>query len=90
MKSDLYQQSLLTLLDLSPSQIQDLVDDAAMLKAAKARGEEVTHLKGKNIALIFEKTSTRTRCAFEVAAFDQGAQVTYLGRAAAKLATKKP
>ncbi|WP_025739528.1 ornithine carbamoyltransferase [Salinivibrio socompensis] len=89
MKSDLYQQSLLTLLDLSPSQIQDLVDDAAMLKAAKARGEEVTHLKGKNIALIFEKTSTRTRCAFEVAAFDQGAQVTYLGPSGSQIGHKE-
>ncbi|WP_025674459.1 ornithine carbamoyltransferase [Salinivibrio socompensis] len=89
MKSDLYQQSLLTLLDLSPSQIQDLVDDAAMLKAAKAKGEEVTHLKGKNIALIFEKTSTRTRCAFEVAAFDQGAQVTYLGPSGSQIGHKE-
>ncbi|OOF12504.1 MULTISPECIES: ornithine carbamoyltransferase [unclassified Salinivibrio] len=89
MKSNLYQHSLLTLLDLSPSQIQDLVDDAAMLKAAKANGEEVARLKGKNIALIFEKTSTRTRCAFEVAAFDQGAQVTYLGPSGTQIGHKE-
>lgn len=89
MKSDLYQQSLLTLLDLSPSQIQELVNDAEMLKAAKAKGEEVARLKGKNIALIFEKTSTRTRCAFEVAAFDQGAQVTYLGPSGSQIGHKE-
>ena len=50
------------------------------LKEDKRSGREIPGLKGKNIALIFEKTSTRTRCAFEVAAFDQGANITYLGR----------
>ncbi|OOE95095.1 ornithine carbamoyltransferase [Salinivibrio sp. AR640] len=89
MKSDLYQQSLLTLLDLSPQQIHDLIDDAAVLKAAKACGEETPQLTGKNIALIFEKTSTRTRCAFEVAAFDQGAQVTYLGPSGSQIGHKE-
>ncbi|WP_021022649.1 ornithine carbamoyltransferase [Salinivibrio costicola] len=89
MKSDLYQQSLLTLLDLSPQQIHDLIDDAAALKAAKACGEETPQLTGKNIALIFEKTSTRTRCAFEVAAFDQGAQVTYLGPSGSQIGHKE-
>ncbi|WBA08977.1 ornithine carbamoyltransferase [Salinivibrio kushneri] len=89
MKSDLYQQSLLTLLDLSPQQIHDLIDNAAALKAAKARGEETPQLTGKNIALIFEKTSTRTRCAFEVAAFDQGAQVSYLGPSGSQIGHKE-
>lgn len=89
MKSDLYQQSLLTLLYLSPQQIHDLIDDAAALKAAKACGEETPQLTGKNIALIFEKTSTRTRCAFEVAAFDQGAQVTYLGPSGSQIGHKE-
>ncbi|NUY57244.1 ornithine carbamoyltransferase [Salinivibrio sp. EAGSL] len=89
MKSDLYQQSLLTLLDLSPQQIHDLINDAAALKAAKACGEETPQLTGKNIALIFEKTSTRTRCAFEVAAFDQGAQVTYLGPSGSQIGHKE-
>ncbi|OOE87291.1 ornithine carbamoyltransferase [Salinivibrio sharmensis] len=89
MKSDLYQQSLLTLLDLSPQQIHDLIDDAATLKAAKACGEETPQLTGKNIALIFEKTSTRTRCAFEVAAFDQGAQVSYLGPSGTQIGHKE-
>jgi len=56
-----------------------LLDLAADLKRAKADGTEVAQLTGKNIAIVFEKASTRTRCAFEVAAFDQGAHVTYLG-----------
>jgi ornithine carbamoyltransferase (EC 2.1.3.3) len=89
MKSNLYQQSLLTLLDLSPQQIHDLINDAAALKAAKACGEETPQLTGKNIALIFEKTSTRTRCAFEVAAFDQGAQVTYVGPSGSQIGHKE-
>ena len=67
----------LKLLDFSPAEIVALLDLAAELKAAKKVGQEQQYLKGKNIALIFEKTSTRTRCAFEVAARDQGAGVTY-------------
>ncbi|MDQ2848096.1 MAG: ornithine carbamoyltransferase [Actinomycetota bacterium] len=71
--------SLLKELDLSKEQFLGYLESAAALKAAKATGSEVPRLGGKNIALIFEKASTRTRCAFEVAAHDQGAHVTYLG-----------
>ncbi|MCP1661164.1 ornithine carbamoyltransferase [Neisseria perflava] len=68
----------LKLLDFSQAEILQYLDLAAELKATKKAGREVQTMKGKNIALIFEKTSTRTRCAFEVAARDQGAGVTYL------------
>lgn len=71
--------SLLKEIDLEPKQFLELVNLAADLKAAKKEHREVPRLSGRNIALIFEKASTRTRCAFEVAAFDQGAHVTYLG-----------
>jgi ornithine carbamoyltransferase len=71
--------SLLKELDLKPNQFLDFVNLAADLKAAKAERREIPRLTGKNIALVFQKASTRTRCAFEVAAFDQGARVTYLG-----------
>ena len=71
--------SLLKELDLEPEQFLDLVRLAAELKAAKAERREVPRLSGRNIALVFQKASTRTRCAFEVAAFDQRARVTYLG-----------
>ncbi|WP_193015702.1 ornithine carbamoyltransferase [Proteus sp. FME41] len=74
-----YQKSFLRLLDFSPAEIQQLLTLSAQLKKAKKSGQETQYLAGKNIALIFEKDSTRTRCAFEVAAFDQGARVTYLG-----------
>src|SRR3954462_15977865 len=76
---DLAGRSFLTLSDYSPDEILYLLDLAADLKAAKKEGREDKHLEGKEIALIFEKDSTRTRCAFEVAAYDQGAHVTYLG-----------
>jgi ornithine carbamoyltransferase len=66
-------------LDFTPEELKFLLKLSADLKAAKYAGVEQPRLKGKNIALIFEKTSTRTRCAFEVAAYDQGAHVTYLG-----------
>ena len=71
--------SLLKEIDLDAKEFLDLVHLAQMLKQAKALDLEDPRLVGRNIALIFEKASTRTRCAFEVAAFDQGAQVTYLG-----------
>src|SRR3954447_18267327 len=71
--------SLLTEADLGRDRFLELVDLAAELKAARHEGREVPRLRGKNIALIFEKASTRTRCAFEVAAADQGATTTYLG-----------
>jgi len=66
-------------LDFTTDELKYLLRLSAELKAAKRAGYEQPRLKGKNIALIFEKTSTRTRCAFEVAAYDQGAHVTYLG-----------
>lgn len=67
------------LLDFNTREMNFLIDLARDLKRAKYSGTEVQHLRGKNICLIFEKTSTRTRCAFEVASFDQGANVTYIG-----------
>jgi ornithine carbamoyltransferase len=70
---------LLTLNDYSAEEITYLLDLSTELKEAKREGREEQHLRGKNIALIFEKDSTRTRCAFEVAAYDQDAHVTYLG-----------
>ena len=76
---NLHGRSLLTLKDFSREEIVYLLDLAAELKAAKREGREEHRLKGKNIALIFEKDSTRTRCAFEVAAYDQGAHVTFIG-----------
>ena len=82
-------RSFLKLSDFSAAEIQALVDLADRLKAAKAAGSEVPTLKGKNIALIFEKDSTRTRCAFEVAAHDQGANVTYLGPSGSQIGHKE-
>ncbi len=79
----------LKLLDFSPEEIQYLLDLAASLKQAKKAGTEVPRMVGKNIALIFEKTSTRTRCSFEVAAHDQGAHVTYLGPTGSQIGVKE-
>jgi ornithine carbamoyltransferase len=76
--SNMLGRSFLKELDLTPDEWRSLLDLAARLKADKGGGTEEQHLVGKNIALIFEKASTRTRCAFEVAAHDQGAHVTYL------------
>jgi ornithine carbamoyltransferase len=72
-------RSVLNLLDMTPEEIRYLLQLAAELKTAWKQGAEKQHLKGKKICLIFEKPSTRTRSAFEVAAYDQGAHVTYLG-----------
>src|SRR4051812_24479046 len=77
--TDLRGRSFLTLNDYSSEEILYLLDLAAELKAAKKEGREEQKLAGKEIALIFEKDSTRTRCAFEVAAYDQGAHVTFIG-----------
>ncbi|MRT44941.1 ornithine carbamoyltransferase subunit F, partial [Xylella fastidiosa subsp. multiplex] len=66
-----------------------LIELAAELKAAKKAGTETRHLSGKNIALVFEKTSTRTRCAFEVAAADQGASTTYLDPSGSQIGHKE-
>ncbi len=82
-------RSFLKLLDYSPKEIKYLLDLAADLKAAKYAGTEQPRLTGKNIALIFEKSSTRTRCAFEVAAYDQGAHVTYLGPSGSQIGHKE-
>jgi ornithine carbamoyltransferase len=89
MAYNLKNRSFLKLLDFSPQEIRFLLDLSASLKTAKYSGTERPLLKGKNIALIFEKTSTRTRCAFEVAAFDQGAQVTYLGPSGTQIGHKE-
>lgn len=79
----------LTLLDFTPKEIKHMIDMAAELKKAKYAGTEQPRLSGKNIALIFEKSSTRTRCAFEVAAYDQGARVTYLGPSGSHIGQKE-
>lgn len=71
-------RSFLTLLDFTPGEIRYLLDLSRELKAKKRSGIAGSSLSGKNIVVIFEKTSTRTRCAFEVAAYDEGAQVTFL------------
>lgn len=78
MAVDLRGRSFVKLLDFEAAEIRYLLDLAEELKAEKYAGTEEPQLRGKNIALIFEKTSTRTRCAFEVAAYDQGANVTLL------------
>jgi ornithine carbamoyltransferase len=82
-------RSLLTLLDYSPKEIQYLLDLSIDLKRAKRGGYEERKLTGKNIVLLFEKDSTRTRCAFEVGAYDQGAQVTYLGPTGSQMGKKE-
>ncbi|WP_105644988.1 ornithine carbamoyltransferase [Cronobacter malonaticus] len=87
--SALYQKSFLKLLDFTPAQIRLLLELSAKLKSDKKNGVEVQKLAGKNIALIFEKDSTRTRCSFEVAAYDQGARVTYLGPSGSQIGHKE-
>jgi ornithine carbamoyltransferase len=89
MSIDLKNRHFLKLLDFTPEEIKYLLDLSASLKKAKYDGSEKHHLKGKNIALIFEKASTRTRCAFEVAAYDQGAHVTYLGPTGSQIGQKE-
>ena len=79
MAFNLRNRSFVKLLDFTPAEIKFLLKLSADLKAAKYGGYEVQRLNGKNIALIFEKSSTRTRTSFEVASYDQGANVTYLG-----------
>jgi ornithine carbamoyltransferase len=89
MPKNLHGRHFLKLLDFSPDELRFLLRLGASLKDAKATGTEEQLLKGKNIALIFEKDSTRTRSAFEVAAFDQGAHVTYLGPSGSHIGTKE-
>lgn len=86
---NLRNRHFLTLMDFTPKEINYFLDLARDLKRAKYTGTEQPRLKGKNIALIFEKTSTRTRCAFEVAAHDQGAHVTYLGPTGSQIGKKE-
>jgi ornithine carbamoyltransferase len=86
---NLRNRSFTSLLDFTPREIRFLLKLAADLKAAKYAGYERQHLRGKNIAVIFEKTSTRTRVAFEVAAYDQGAHVTYLGPSGTQIGHKE-
>lgn len=87
--SHFYQKHFLKLLDFTPAQLNELLTLAAKLKADKKKGIETQQLTGKNIALIFEKDSTRTRCSFEVAAYDQGARVTYLGPSGSQIGHKE-
>ena len=89
MAFNLRNRNFLKLLDFTPREIQHLLDLSMELKKAKYNGYEQPKLTGKNIALIFEKTSTRTRCAFEVAAFDQGARVSYLGPSGSQIGHKE-
>ena len=85
----MYQNHFLKLLDFTPAEIQHFLDAAAMLKAQKKRGIPHRLLEGKNIALIFEKTSTRTRCSFEVAGHDLGMGVTYLDPSGSQIGKKE-
>ncbi len=89
MAFNLRNRNFLKLLDFTPKEIKFLLDLSMDLKKAKYSGTEQQKLKGKNIALIFEKASTRTRCAFEVAAHDQGANVTYLGPSGSQIGKKE-
>ncbi len=89
MAFNLKNRHFLKLLDFTPKEIEYLLNLASDLKKAKYAGIEQQKLKGKNIVLLFEKDSTRTRCAFEVAAFDQGAHVTYLGPSGSQMGKKE-
>lgn len=89
MAFNLRNRNFLKLLDFTPKEIKFLLELSADLKKAKYAGTEQKTLTGKNIALIFEKASTRTRCAFEVAAYDQGANVTYLGPTGTQIGKKE-
>lgn len=89
MAINLHGRNFVKLLDFSQKEIEYLLDLAAELKWAKSSGTEEPKLVGRNIALIFEKASTRTRCAFEVAAYDQGAHVTYLGPTGSQIGIKE-
>jgi ornithine carbamoyltransferase len=89
MSFNIRNRNFLKLLDFTPAEIQFLLDLSINLKSAKYSGTEQHRLTGKNCALIFEKASTRTRCAFEVAAHDQGANVTYLGPTGSQMGQKE-
>lgn len=89
MAFNLRNRSFVKLLDFTPQEIKFLLDLSSDLKRAKYAGTEQKRLDGKNIVLLFEKDSTRTRCAFEVAALDQGAHVTYLGPSGSQMGKKE-
>lgn len=89
MACNLKNRHFLKLMDFTPEEITYLLDFSAALKAEKRTGKEKQRLKRKNIVLIFEKASTRTRCAFEVACFDQGAQATFLGPTGTQIGSKE-
>lgn len=89
MAFNLRNRNFLKLLDFTTQELQFLLELSADLKKAKYAGTEQKKLVGKNVALIFEKASTRTRCAFEVAAFDQGAQVSYIGPSGSQIGHKE-
>ncbi len=89
MAFNLRNRSFLKELDFTPEELKFLLDLSMELKKAKYAGTEQQRLKGKNIVLLFEKDSTRTRCAFEVAALDQGAHVTYLGPSGSQMGKKE-
>jgi ornithine carbamoyltransferase len=89
MPVDLRNRHFLTLLDFEPEEVRFLLKLSHDLKEAKYAGTERARLAGKNIALIFEKSSTRTRCAFEVASYDQGAHVTYIGPSGSHIGQKE-
>ncbi|MBW2057145.1 MAG: ornithine carbamoyltransferase [Deltaproteobacteria bacterium] len=89
MAFNLRNRNFLKLLDFTPKEIEFLLDLSQDLKRAKYTGTEQPRLTGKNIVLIFEKASTRTRCAFETAAYDQGARVTYLGPSGSQMGKKE-
>jgi ornithine carbamoyltransferase len=89
MAFNLRNRNFLKLLDFSPKEINFMLDLSRDLKRAKYTGTEKQMLKGKNVVLLFAKDSTRTRCAFEVAAMDQGAGVTYLGPAGSQMGKKE-
>ncbi|SRX61933.1 ornithine carbamoyltransferase [Mycoplasma mycoides subsp. capri] len=82
-------KSFLKLLDFCPREIRYLLDLSRDLKRAKYTGNEIQTMQGKNVVLLFQKDSTRTRCAFEVAALDQGAHVTYLGPSGSQFGKKE-
>jgi ornithine carbamoyltransferase len=89
MPVNLHHRDFLKEVDFTTSELQFLLDLAHDLKRAKYSGTEVQRLQGKNVALIFEKTSTRTRCAFEVGCYDQGARVTYLDPVSSQIGHKE-
>lgn len=89
MTHPLHGRHLLREIDFTPAEWMSLIDLAAELKAEKKEGREVPRLRGRNIALVFEKTSTRTRCSFEVAAADQGAHTTFLDPTASQIGHKE-